>query len=733
MLWFKRPTGASSSSRVQPTIDFDREIPPGAIPLGDEKTIIEEERSLISRIRLTAGMSDEAFSQLYTPLINTYASYVMSLPATRANHHFRPGGMWQYGLEVGLLALQTADSKIFSGSEPVEHRHLLEPRWRVAAFCAGLLMDIGAVVTDMRILGSDGERWEPLLMPLATWARGKGYTYYYVQWLPSSLETDKKLHRLFSGILAARLLSVELQTYLVQGSTAILHELVLALSGMKLDNSQNTLLQMIDQSRSASIEREIRARGGLIPTGTVGMPVESYLLDGLRNLTRSSWRANQAGSPLWVTRHGVFIHWDTAAKELRALLKSEGVGGIPLEAHTMAEILLSHQIAVRPPPGRAHDVYWSVDMPGVGKVAAIRLASAEVLFGANVPQAVEIPISTIGRIDATKIGGTSDAETAGTSTPQQTDPAEAAARQKSEAGSPDNRTGEPETQNTHVGSTTGEQPMVGGVHPNTNQGRDPGKERKRPPRRTAAEALAWLRKQGKAGELLAALGEDCKNGKKRVDIDVFWMDTGLAVVFPAGLAGFGFDPAKALEAICDKGWAVTDSKTNRSVLHDIANQSGMKTRALVLTPTVGTAVAAIAGIEHPAAAGKRVPSTDAGAEAPAVSANFQPSRFFAALTEAAVEGSLPFALSTEGQGVVVPFPDAFEWFVSRHNGVRFKDLVDIMTRKDFVIPNRGMAVILEDGKKSRVVFRREYCAEIFGRLENAATSERLRTNHADPA
>lgn len=702
MIWSK-PKGTSSPTH-KAVARQTQSVPPGAFPVRNKELLLEDEKALLSRIRLTSGTSNETFEKLYTPLLVGHAEFVQTLPASRAKHHFEPGGLWQHSLEVALLSLQTADSKIFSGAEPVELRHIIEPRWRFAAFCAGLLLDIGMVISHMRVLSPKGEVWPPLLQSLYSWGEHVGVDHFYVQWLPEDHVLHERQYRMFSGVLANRFLPREVMTYLYEGNASILHEFILALSGLSTSQSQNTLLQIIDQSKNSSIERDVKSRSGFAPAGTIGIPLETYLLDAMRHLAHQRWRVNTSGSPLWLSDQGLFVCWGIAVDDILAYLDEEGIYTVPKMPSTLADIMLAHKLAIPPTPGRPHNNFWIIDVPGLGQVEAMLLSSPELII--NVQERPVVEIKVISPIQPKK--EPKPLETVAQPIEYQQQNTESSACENGIKNLPAEK---PAPKAARTGDD---------IASNTTQTADVSPQKTVVSLKTPEESIDWLRKQGKAGEILAALAEDCKTGRKRPGIDVFWMDVGLAVIFPNALMGLGFDPAKALSAIRDKGWVVANQKTSKSALHDISTANGIETKALILTPTIGFAVAAVAGIEHPASNGTPVPSGDGKLmdNHPQKDA-FKPKSFFDALALAAKEGRISFGLSVSGEGVKATYPDVFEWYVKQQKTLDFKEIAIPLTKKDFVIFQGAHAVIKESADRNHVVFRRDYCPELYAWLASS--------------
>lgn len=712
MQWFKTK---STSLPIIPPDSGQKQIldlPAGAFPFRKTEVLLNDEKSLIARIRLNSGISNEMFERLYVPLLTRYAEYIQTLPASRNKHHFAPGGLWQYSLEVALLSLQTADSKIFSGSEPVELRHQIEPRWRFASFCAGLLLDVGIVISHMRVLSSNGITWEPLLSPLYSWGAQLGADYYYIQWLPEDDLLQERQYRMFSGVLANRLLPPEILSYLCEGNTSILHEMVLALSGLSALHSQNTLLQIIDQSRNSSIELETKSRAGFIPTGTIGLPVETYLLDAIRSLAKSHWKINMPGSLLWVTKNGLFICWEEAVPAILNYLERQGLHTMPKMASTLAEILLQHKMAISPTSGKVHDMYWSVEVPGKGLVAALMFSSPELIFGNTNHTPVEItvlPSSHINNFDVRMEG-------------KHVGPIKEYIDREDQTANSDKKILDGNLTNKTAVIQTNEVPdkvnydEINKVPDIIEMKKNDVSHKSVVSLKTPEESLVWLRKQGKSGEILAALAEDCKSGRKRPGIDVFWVDSGLAVIFPSALVGNGFDPAKALSAIRDKGWVVANQKTNKSILHDISVTGGVVTKALILTPTIGSYIAAVAGIIHPTTNGTRVPRTNNDLEEQPRDESVIPKDFFDLLLSATKDGKIKFLVEINEEGVKADYPDVFHWYARQQQKHTFTEIGIQLTTKDLVLTKGRDSVFKDEGGKQFVVFKRDYCPQLFSFL-----------------
>jgi conjugal transfer pilus assembly protein TraI len=92
-------------------------------------------------------------------------------------------------LETAFYALQGADAHIFSGRATISERTHLEPRWRRAAFIAGLCAELHRVFSHLRVSDGESREWSPYLDPLAGWLDAHGVERYFLKWRANARET----------------------------------------------------------------------------------------------------------------------------------------------------------------------------------------------------------------------------------------------------------------------------------------------------------------------------------------------------------------------------------------------------------------------------------------------------------------------------------------------------------------------------------------------------------------
>lgn len=225
--------------------------------------------------------------------------FVHLLPATPDAHFRERGGLLRLGLEVGLHAVQVADGQLFAARATVTERRALAPRWRTAAFLAGMCAGLHRAVLEVAVLGDDGARWHPVTAPLAGWLAAGGRGSYVVQWQAS----DEPV--LAAALVALpHLLEPELVEFLETSRPCLVSEVIGALSGDPAAGSsvlgailQQTLARIVDRdlrdrppahvaamiATDSSAPRDINPACASAPPDSVLRPVPESFADSLRD------------------------------------------------------------------------------------------------------------------------------------------------------------------------------------------------------------------------------------------------------------------------------------------------------------------------------------------------------------------------------------------------------------------------------------------------------------------
>lgn len=152
--------------------------------LTDPRELLRMHRQRLSALRLESGLAAEPFERLIGAVLYRAAEYVHLLPATRAEHHAEPGGLFRLAVESASLALRCADGKFLgaTASTPMQGRECDRVR-RYAVFLSALLLPLGRCATHARVCAyGRQELWNPYQEPLWIWAKRVDAAKLDIQW-----------------------------------------------------------------------------------------------------------------------------------------------------------------------------------------------------------------------------------------------------------------------------------------------------------------------------------------------------------------------------------------------------------------------------------------------------------------------------------------------------------------------------------------------------------------------
>lgn len=373
------------------------------------EALIESQRELIDSIYGTLSLSRADFDKIAMPLIKRYAGWVHLLPASEAHHHKTAGGLFRHGLEAAFFAAQASRGCVFgTGSTPIDRRNN-EPRWRLAAMCAGLLHDIGKPLTDVIVTDRTGEIcWYPHLSMINEWADEHGITRYYIKWR----DRRHKMHETFSAPMLGNIMTPEIMHYFFQGGPEIYAALADAVCGLSAAKPLAKIMIKADQSSVAKDLRENRTSGTDLE---YGLPIERFIFDAIRSMINSGqWTTNTIGSRVWHFKgEGVFIALRQGAGELYVATQKAQVPGIPREADTIADILIDRGLAIPQVISEtgATDRYWQFETTVETEdgqtsnisLVLLKLEAASLVFSTEPPAAIDgVHISSYDEAPAKK-------------------------------------------------------------------------------------------------------------------------------------------------------------------------------------------------------------------------------------------------------------------------------------------------------------------------------------------
>ena len=342
--------------------------------------VLTRHGALMGRIKLSYGTDYETFERDIVSVVNRYAAFVHTLPATADNYFSNRGGLLQLGLEIGFYALQATDGQIFSGRASISTRRELEPRWRLATFIAGLCHELHRTLSHLVVNNARGDQWPAYLEPLRTWLGAADTERYEIHWLPDAVEVRSL------GILALpHIVPVEALQHLAHANSTIVPQMLACIAGMASQHERNVLNEIVLRAAALVIDRELRTMRERMGRSITGEHVTHYLLHALRRLIASNatWRPNTEKSRVWFALDGLFLVWPSAAADMQRLIDTERFVGLPQRPVDIIAVLTTAGL-VHPPEGDGDT--WTIYPPGTqSPMAAIRIRTPEALFEHGVP------------------------------------------------------------------------------------------------------------------------------------------------------------------------------------------------------------------------------------------------------------------------------------------------------------------------------------------------------------
>lgn len=365
---------------------FDRGLPLVAVD-----DLLSAEAEQVRRIRDALALSPDDYNRLVHQLLSSLTSYVQLLPMTRAGAYRSAGGMLRHALDVARHAVQLTDATVLESQSPAEKRRRLEPLWRYAIFVAALTRGTHHIVSSMTVTAEDGTVWQPLVESLSAWAIRCRTAAYHLCWRTSG---DEEGDRSITGLLLPKLLPSDCLAYLTR-EPSVLTALLSSVSGNSV-GAAAVIHRIVEQSHNAALRRDLESNPEYQGAPSLGAHLEPHIVGALRDCVRAKkWATNQKRGLLWHGKQGTFLVWPPGATALRDTLIGQGVPGIPVDATTLAELLVRYGIALPNPDNPLYPWQWRIKAAGQ-TLKCVRFARPALLWpeSSDEPAAVDVIIKT---------------------------------------------------------------------------------------------------------------------------------------------------------------------------------------------------------------------------------------------------------------------------------------------------------------------------------------------------
>ena len=539
------------------------------LPIYPPATLLATQKELVGGIRQIIA-NESLLEEHYIPAMMRLAALVQLLPASQAHHHRGAGGMLRHSLEVGLWALQQTEGKLIRGVVTPQQRHIIEPRWKLTVFLAGICHDLGKVVTDIAVTDRENKlKWRPYHQGLYDWAKSNSVNNYFLHWQ----EGRGKKHTNVSSTLINTVIKENTLDWISDGGT----EAVIWLTESLNNNpgSTNQIHNFVVKADQLSVERDLKSMGVAMAGYEIGVPVERYLTDIMRRLVQEGiWRINEPSARVWNIDGTTYLVWPMAGEEIARRTRDEDVPGLPKTADGVLDMMVEREIAFMRDSEGDPFYYISPDVI-TEKIPNMRMKAIRLRDQALISRMPIAPIS--GKIHSSKIDLTENKEPASTSTVRLTGQAELPLNSQGDSSAsvvhvvnvavktkpPQSIAGTSVEHGTPVEHSTPVEhlaiikPMQ--VEPQPNLA---ATDEFRPPTitRPAQKLLTVADLDGAMGELLKIMLDEFNGGKKSFDVlGAKQSDGSVYLKWPDAFAGYGFTPKQILTELSELSWLIPAS------------------------------------------------------------------------------------------------------------------------------------------------------------------------------
>lgn len=366
-LWCTAPPALVT---VYPPVD------PG-LPIGSPDEILAGAASKIRRLAEVAGGSASEFERLYIHPLRNLAHQIHLLPASPHAHYSGPAGLFNMCLDIGLMARQAAEGKIFVPEATIEVRHHSEGAWRYSAFLAGLLCQLHVPVGSMTVSAASGDQWPRFSMSLTDWFTARKIDRYYVTWHEKARVTGAE-----GASLLAKVVPPHVMDWLATTDSQTIRDITVACT--REMTATESVLGAIVKSVTARI-KEVDAVQNPSRFGrlTCGTQFEPHFLNAVRELIeQGAWTVNQTGGKVFWGSDGLYLAWPLGLSDVIAVFEKRGLHGMPRSSVTLAELLGLSAVVIGKDTG-----VWVHDIVVTGKngeatvCSAMRFKDPTVLLG----------------------------------------------------------------------------------------------------------------------------------------------------------------------------------------------------------------------------------------------------------------------------------------------------------------------------------------------------------------
>lgn len=353
--------------------------------------------NLIKDLMDATGLTAVEKEKYFLPVLTNVAKWTHLLPASEYLHHQGLGGLFAHSLQVALYGANKTKLTNFSVAINPKDIELNRKRWVLVGALAGLLHDIGKVITDMEVT-SGGKRWQHA-ESLVDWLLAIDADSYIVSFVPNRARKD---HCEMSHAMIKSIIPEATIRFLNQGGFG--DYLINQLNQAILHGAEGGMLGKILITCDSLSVREDIENSRQIPARykSVSHPQADGLLKAMRILinNKEAWKVNCPTGRVFLSREGCFIEWDLGAQEAFAeATQSLGFRNLPQDSDRLASILVDAGVAVADEETVEGESFplWTVTPIDLNlitpagprkeqrRITAVRIADSSIVFDSATP------------------------------------------------------------------------------------------------------------------------------------------------------------------------------------------------------------------------------------------------------------------------------------------------------------------------------------------------------------
>lgn len=381
--------GKLDSSQA-PRVAIYPPVDPG-LPAVSVDEILHGAQKKIERLAEIAGGTGSEFERLYLGPLRNLAGQVHLLPATPHLHYSAPAGLFNMCLDIGLMARQAAEGKIFVPEATIEVRHRTEGAWRYSAFLAGLLCQLYVPVGSLTVADANGAQWPRYGSSIVDWLKQNNLDRYFVTWHEKARVTGAEGASLLSSVVPG-----EVMNWLASADSQIIRDLNIAVT--REMNASESILGAIVRSVTNRV-KEVDAAQQPLRYGrlTVGTQFEVHILNAMRELIeQKTWTLNEPECNVYWGSDGLYIAWPRGLPDVVEVFNRRDLRGMPRSSVTLAELLGLSGIVISKDAGVwVHDIVVTSKNGEPKVVSAMRFKDPVSLIGHLPLHAVTHPFGKV--------------------------------------------------------------------------------------------------------------------------------------------------------------------------------------------------------------------------------------------------------------------------------------------------------------------------------------------------